>query len=230
MLTDIKAILFDLDGTLIDSMWIWEEVDRVYMEQLGLEYEKIKLQENINGMSFTETAEFFKKTFDIPESIDEIKATWVKMAEDFYRNKISAKENVPELLSKLKGRGIKMGIGTSNTRELLHMIVEKEGIAPYFDTMRTSCEVKAGKPHPDIYLKVAEDLGINPENCLVFEDIPEGVQAAKNAGMRVCAVYDAYSEEHKESLTANADYYIHNYSEVLSLLEDENDEELPTNY
>lgn len=229
MLQDIKAVLFDLDGTLIDSMWIWEEVDRVYMDQLGVEYETAKLQENINGMSFTETAEFFKKQFNIEESIEEIKATWVDMAEDFYRNKISVKENVIEFLEVLKDRDIKMGIGTSNTHELLKMIIEKEGIKPYFHTMRTSCEVKRGKPHPDIYLKVAEDLGVDPSECIVFEDIPEGVRAGKAAGMKVCAVYDEYSKADKPVLMAEADYYIHNYSEVLNLLKDEDNERFSAN-
>ncbi|WP_105616050.1 HAD family hydrolase [Vallitalea okinawensis] len=230
MLQDIKAVLFDLDGTLVDSMWIWEDIDIRYMEKMNITYNLSDLHENINGMSFTETAVFFKETFNIKDSVEEIKEDWVEMAHDYYASKVPLKENVITLLNALKAKGIKMGIGTSNSRELVTLILETHGITHYFDSVRTSCEVATGKPSPDIYLKVAEDLGVQPKECIVFEDIEEGVTAANRAGMRSCGIYDEYSKDKKTSIIAIADYYIHNYSEVLSSIKDENDEQISANF
>ena len=87
-------------------------------------------------------------------------------------------------------------------------------IEELFDSVRTSCEVSAGKPAPDVYLKVAEDLQVNPENCLVFEDVPMGILAGKNAGMTVCGVDDEFSRPQEEKKKELADYYICDYDDI----------------
>ena len=87
-------------------------------------------------------------------------------------------------------------------------------IEQYFDSVHTSCEVETGKPSPDIYLLVAEDLGVDPSRCLVFEDVPNGILAGKNAGMRTCAVYDQYSRDQEDKKKEMADYYIDSYMEL----------------
>lgn len=230
MLEGIKAVLFDLDGTLVDSMWIWEDIDKMYMEQLKVEYKLSELHENINGMSFTETAQFFKDTFNIPNTVDEIKEEWNQMAEQYYKTKVPMKNNAREFVGILNENGIKTGIGTSNSKHLVSLILDVHEMHGSFETVRTSCEVQKGKPSPDIYLKVAEDLGVKPEECLVFEDIVEGVMAAQSAGMKACAVYDEYSKDYKEKLVALADYYIHDYSEVLDLIKDGRYEQISANF
>lgn len=226
MLNGIKAVLFDLDGTLVDSMWIWEDIDKLYMKKFNINYSFNELHENINGMSFTETAEFFKETFNIPDTVDAIKDEWNRMAYDYYLNRVPVKNNVIKFLDALKKRNIPMGIGTSNSRELATLVLDSHNITGYFNTIRTSCEVNKGKPNPDIYLKVAEDLGVDPKECLVFEDIPEGVLAAKRAGMKACGIFDEGSKENKDKIIQLADYYIYDYSEVLNTLEDDNDEKI----
>jgi HAD superfamily hydrolase (TIGR01509 family) len=216
MLKDIDAVIFDLDGTLVDSMWMWDSIDREYLGKFGIELPE-DLQKKIEGMSFSETAIYFKRRFDLPDSLDQIKSDWNKMAWEIYLNKVPVKEGVTSFLQYLQDRNIQTGIATSNSKELVTLIIEKHGMKDYFASIRTSCEVAMGKPSPDIYLLVAKDLGVEPSRCLVFEDILVGVMAGKNAGMKVCAVYDKYSEKEQTEKIKMADYYVHSMTEVLEL-------------
>lgn len=213
MIKDIEAVIFDLDGTLVDSMWIWKQIDIDYLEKRGIELPE-DLQKTIEGMSFTETAQYFKDRFQLTEDLEEIKKEWMGMAEDFYANQIPLKEGVWTFLSTLRRMNIKMGIGTSNAKDLAQRVIERHNILPFFHSIRTSCEVEKGKPHPDIFLKVAEDLNTKPEACLVFEDTYAGVLAAKRAGMKVIAIADASSVEYKEEICSLADRYIESFEEV----------------
>ena len=210
---EIKAVIFDLDGTLVDSMWIWKQIDVDYLGKRGFDLPE-NLQKEIEGMSFTETAAYFKDRFQIEDSIEEIKLEWSQMADDFYLNRIPLKAGAWSLLTFLKGSGIKMGIGTSNARDLAEMVLKRHSIVEYFDSIRTSCEVKKGKPEPDIFLKVAEDLGVEPKECLVFEDTYAGVLAAKRAGMKVVAVADELSYPYKNEISSLADRYITGFEEI----------------
>lgn len=210
---DIDAVIFDLDGTLVDSMWIWKIIDIEYLARFGLEFPG-DLQECVEGMSFSETAIYFKKRFDLPDSLEQIKMDWNKMAWDKYLHEVPLKEGVRELLDYLKEKNIPMGIATSNSRELVDLVIEKHNIKEYFKSIRTSCEVDKGKPSPDIYLLVATDLLVEPENCLVFEDVIQGVMAGKNANMKVCALYDEASKNDKDQKNRLADYYVHSLKDI----------------
>lgn len=211
---DIKAIIFDLDGTLVDSMWIWKQIDIDFLEKRGHTLPE-DLQKEIEGMSFTETATYFIDRFELKESLEEIKDEWNEMANHFYAKEIKLKENVHLIIEYAKRHGIKLGIGTSNSRELLMTVLEANNIQSDFESIRTSCEVNKGKPNPDIFLKVAEDLGVSPQSCLVFEDTHAGIMAGKNAGMKVVAIYDALSEPYTEMIKEDADYYIFDYAEIM---------------
>lgn len=213
MLEHIKAVIFDLDGTLVDSMWMWRDIDIEYLGRYGIPLPE-NLQKDISGMSFSETAVYFKETFGIPEPLEEIKQTWNDMAFYKYTHEVPLKPGVLEFLKRLKEQGIRTGIATSNSRELVQAVVESLALTDYLDEIHTSCEVAKGKPAPDIYLLVAECLGVAPEHCLVFEDIPEGILAGKRAGMKVCAVEDEFSFGMTEEKKELADYYIAHYDEV----------------
>ena len=178
MLDGIKAVLFDLDGTLVDSMWMWGAIDVEYLGRHGLTVYP-GLQQAIEGMSFSETAAYFKEQFALPDSLDVIKAEWIAMSKEKYAHEVPLKPGAREFLEYLKSHGIKAGIATSNGRELLDAVVAGQGLAPYFQCLMTSCEAGAGKPAPDIYLKVAAELGAKPEDCLVFEDTPAGARPGK---------------------------------------------------
>ena len=213
MLTNKKAVIFDLDGTLVDSMWMWKAIDIEYLGRFGFDLPP-SLQKDIEGMSFSETAVYFKETFQIPDTLEEIKATWNRMAYDKYTKEVPLKKGVQEFLDYCKENGILLGIATSNSRELVDATLKALNIKEYFACVMTACEVAKGKPAPDIYLAVAEKLQAEPSRCLVFEDIEMGIMAGKNAGMEVCAVEDEFSMNQIEAKKKLADYYIKDYFDI----------------
>lgn len=213
MLKNIKAILFDLDGTLIDSMWMWNQIDVEYLGKYGIEMPP-DLQKSIEGMSFSETAAYFKKRFDVPGTEEDLKAEWNQMAWDKYEHEVTLKPGVLSFLDYCKEHGIVMGIGTSNSRELVDVCLNELGVLSYFDSIHTSCEVAKGKPAPDIYQLVAKDLKASPEECLVFEDVVSGILAGKAAGMKTCAIYDVNCYDDESEKRRLADYYIHSFEEL----------------
>ena len=215
MLDKIQAVIFDLDGTLVDSMWMWKEIDIIYLNQYGIPLPEF-LERKIEGMSFTETATYFKETFQLPKSVAEIKQDWYDMAYDKYAHEVSLKEGALDFLKVLKKNNIKTGIATSNGIHLVEAVMKTLGLYEYIQVVRTACDVPKGKPAPDIYLKVADDLAIPYENCLVFEDVPMGILAGKNAGMQVCAVDDAFSRSQTEEKRRVADYFAVSFRDVLN--------------
>lgn len=220
IMRNFEAVIFDLDGTLVDSMWMWKSIDIEYLSGFNIELPD-DLQESIEGKSFSETACYFKERFNLPVSIEQIKKTWNEMSYDIYKNRVELKKGVGEFLEYLKAHNIKMGIATSNSRELATCVLEEKGIIDYFGVIVTGCDVNAGKPNPDVYLKAAEVLNVKPEKCLVFEDVPQGIMAGKNADMTTCAVEDEYSAGLKDEKIRLADYYIKDYYEAERLFEKE---------
>lgn len=213
MMRNKDAVIFDLDGSLVDSMWIWRDIDIAYLGRYGIALPE-NLQQEIEGMSFSETAVYFKERFAIPDSLEEIKSNWNQMARDKYMNEVPLKPGVREFLEGCRARGIKLGIATSNSRELVENIARAHNLHNYFTCIMTACDVNKGKPAPDIYLAVARELQVEPCRCLVFEDIIPGIQAGKNAGMEVCAVEDAYSNSAREAKEELADYYIEDFYDI----------------
>ncbi|MEG0216041.1 MAG: HAD family phosphatase [Hungatella sp.] len=215
MLEKKKAVIFDLDGTLVDSMWMWKDIDIEFLTAYGYSCPD-DLQKEIEGMSFSETAVYFKNRFELPLALEEIKAIWTKMSLSKYRDEVPLKQGVLEFLQHIKNLGLKAGIATSNGRDMVDAVIDSLEIGSYFQVITTACEVAAGKPQPDIYLKVAQHLRVDPEDCLVFEDIPAGILAGKRAGMTVCAIEDDFSKDMREEKQLLADYYINNYFDILN--------------
>lgn len=208
-----KAVIFDMDGTLVDSMWMWYQIDVEYLGRFGIEPPE-DLQTAIEGMSFSETAVHFKERFQIPDSLDQIKADWNAMAAEKYRREVPFKAGAEEFLQWCKAQGIRLGVATSNSRQLVDCVSEALPLKEYMDQIITACEVAHGKPAPDVYLEAAKRLGVAPEECMVFEDLPAGILAGQAAGMKVCAVEDAYSKDIWEKKAELAEYYIDDYTQI----------------
>lgn len=213
-LKNIEAVIFDVDGTVVDSMWMWKRIDREYLKKFDIPLPDT-LQAEIEGGSFYETAVYFQKRFGITDSVEQIMADWNKMAWEKYEKEVPIKAGVRDFMRLCKDRGIKMGIATSNSRELMETIERVHGLTEYISCIRTGSEVQKGKPAPDIYLAVADTLQTEPAKCLVFEDLPAGIMAGKSAGMKVCAVQDAYSLDSDREKRRLADYYIEEFGQIL---------------
>ncbi len=213
MLENIQALLFDLDGTLVDSMWIWKEIDIEYLGRFGIPVPP-DLSAAVEGKSFTETAAYFKERFALKDDIEAIKRDWNEMAWEKYTSQIPLKPGALDFLHYAKEKGLKMGIATSNSVELVKQVADVHGLHDYFSVIKTACDVKRGKPAPDIYLLAASELQVAPEHCLVFEDIVHGIQAGKAAGMKVCGVEDDYSVSQRTEKIKLCDYYIYHYDEI----------------
>ena len=197
MLKDIDAVIFDMDGTLVDSMWIWPSIDRDFYAKYGLTAPE-SFPDDMEGMSFTEVAQFFLDSFPTLS----------------YISQAPLKDGVYDFIVEMKRQGKKIGIATSNGRKLVDDTLEALKVVAYFDVVRTACEVAKGKPAPDVYLLVAKELGVEPARCLVFEDVPMGILAGKNAGMKVCAVDDECSRPQEGRKRELADYYIYQYDDI----------------
>ena len=214
MLNDIKAAIFDLDGTLVDSMWVWAQIDIDYLKQKGYSMPE-NLRSEIVHLSFSQTAIYFKEKFNLDDSIEKISKDWHDMAFNHYSNNVKLKLGVKDFLNSLKSLKIKIALATSNSIPLLEACLKNNGIYDYFDSITTTDEVSNGKDCPDVYLLAADKLGINPKDCLVFEDILPAIQGAKAANMKVIAVKDDECLDSKEDLLKYADKYIHSFEELL---------------
>ncbi len=218
-LQDHDAVIFDMDGTLVDSMWMWKEVDIEYLKRYGITTPKDPqqintIQKEIEGMSFTETAIYFKEKFQISDSLEQIKKDWNDMAYEMYCTRVPYKKGALKFLKYCKAHGKKLGVATSNSRELVDAVGKILHFDEYFDCIMTSCEAKKGKPAPDVYLAVAERLQVEPSRCLVFEDIPAGIKAGNAAGMTVIAIEDDYSRDMKQEKIELAKYFINDYEDL----------------
>lgn len=214
MIDEFKAVLFDLDGTLVDSMWMWHAIDIEYLNRFGLTPPD-DLSEAIEGMSYDETVVYFKRRFNIEDSLDKIKADWKEMSREMYCTKIQLKAGVRHFLDYLKNKNIKMSICTSNSYTLAEELLKSLDIYKYFDTIVTAGMVGLGKPNPDVYLEAARLLEIPIEKCIVFEDVVQGIMAGKNAGMKVVAVFDEASKNTTDKKKELADYYVESIDEFI---------------
>ncbi|GLC29978.1 HAD family hydrolase [Clostridium omnivorum] len=214
MLKNIKAAIFDMDGTLVDSMWVWSKIDIEFLKKRGIALPS-DLKDNIEHLSFTDTAKYFKDRFKLQESIEDIMKEWNDMAFEEYSKNIKLKADADRFLSSLKTAGIKIALATSNSQMLLEASLKNNGVLQYFDVITTTDEVARGKNFPDIYLLTAKRLGVTSEECIVFEDILPAVKGAKAAGMKVVGVFDEYSEHQKIDIINTADYFINEYKDII---------------
>ncbi|PKK39725.1 hypothetical protein ABB02_01066 [Clostridiaceae bacterium JG1575] len=194
MFKNIRGVIFDLDGTLVDSMWVWSKIDQDFIESRSLSITPEELMNVVAHFSFHQTAHYFKDTFSLPESVDEIKALWIDAAHREYSTSVTLKAGAREFLLRLKELGIKLALATSNNRDLLEVCLQANGILGLFDALVTTDESRAKtKAEPDVFLLAAQRIGVSPQECMVFEDVAPAMRGARAAGMRVVGIKDRHT-------------------------------------
>lgn len=210
----IKGAIFDVDGTLLDSMGIWKDVGVRYLNSIGVEAEP-DLGTILFTMSIQEGAEYIKEHYHLSQETDEIEQSVLDIISDYYKETAPLKSGAVELLEKLRNSNISMTIASSNNKKEIEMAFERLGIAKYFDRIFTCEEAGAGKTKPDIYLQAAEYLGSRPEETLIFEDVIHAVRTAKKAGFQVVGIYDEASKDDQEEIQREADCYCRDWRELM---------------
>lgn len=205
----MKGAIFDVDGTLLDSMGIWEDAGARYLKGLRIE-PKTGLSEILFPMTIEEGAAYIKKQYGLNESIPEIVQGVLETVKHFYYYEVKLKEGVQEFLEKMKQKEIPMVIATSSTRDHVEAAFRRLGVDSYFEAIFTCSEVGEGKKNPLIYQRAAQYLQTKPGETYVFEDALYAIETAKNAGFCTVGVYDRFSENEQEQIKCKADVYLKN--------------------
>ena len=236
MLTDKKFIFFDMDGTLIDSVGVWNQIDQKLIEnQTNKIVDEIIIQNDRDTQLQKFSSEinpylcycqYLKEKYNFQLSPEEIIKLRYEIAQDFLQNIIDYKPQADLIIKKLKEKKFTLAITTTTKRTNMEIyrtlnknIISKASLDEYFDLIYTREDVAKIKPNPEVYLKAMQAFNAKPEQCIVFEDSLVGIKAAKNAGLKTVAIYDKYSNNDIEEIKQQADFFINNYAELLSIIE-----------
>lgn len=205
-----SAALFDMDGTLLDSMDVWAQVDDAFLSARGIATPP-DYGAALAGLDFRQSAEYTKNRFSLPESIDEIIADWNSLCLLQYRSHVQLKPGAAAYLHMLKRRGVKIAAATALEPHLFTPALERLGVLHLFDAFATVSETGVPKATGATYLLAAERLGVTPADCIVFEDILAGHTGARAAGMRSCNVYDRHADRDRDAIRALADFFTRDF-------------------
>lgn len=211
----IKAALFDLDGTLLDSHGVWQEVDRIFFERCGIEMPE-DYPRSIAGMSYLTTAEYTKNRFALTQTPAEIADEWTSLSRNEYINNVLVKSGAAELTGTLKDMGIRMCVVTTNLIDVVTPCLIRNGIYDMFEFIMTTDQTGGGsKREGRLYRAAAEKMGVDHSECAVFEDVCEGIEGAKALGMQAYCVIDEFFTNNIEHIKSIADGWADNPGDLI---------------
>lgn len=208
----IKGAIFDLDGTLLDSMWIWDNIGEAYLRSIGYE-PKENLTEAFRTFSLYQAACYYKSEYGVTLSVDEIMNGINSMVEKYYENDVVLKSGADEFLNRLQKIGVRMCIATATDKYLVEAALKRCRVDGYFSDIFTCTSVGHGKDEPDIYRAALNHLGTDKSDTVVFEDSLFALKTAKADGFITAAVADCH-EKNQSELRSLADCYITDYSDT----------------
>ena len=195
---DFKGHIFDLDGTLTKSNHVWSKIDEEFLGKRGIKVPEDYFKQ-VSAMNFEQAAVYTNDRFSLGENIQDIMKEWFDMAVYEYTNVIGLCGNAGEYVRCLKDQGRKIALATASTEELYRPVLKRNGILDCFDCFVSTEQVKRGKGFPDVYELAAEKLGLDAQDCVVYEDIVEGIKGAKAGGFfAVACLNDHYSHDWDE--------------------------------
>jgi beta-phosphoglucomutase-like phosphatase (HAD superfamily) len=210
------AVTFDLDGVLADSEPWWNQIDAKLLAEQGVNY-RGEYHQNVLGVSYRLAVEFYKQAFHLSAPVEQLMERRGEIATEFFANRVGLFTSAKTTLEELQQMKLHLAVATSSVSASACPFLERTGISRFFDVVVTGDEIQRGKPHPDIYLRTAERLGMAPQACLAIEDALAGVAAAKAANMHVAAIPDTRFVDPVE-YEKEADYVLGSLSEIPTLI------------
>lgn len=239
MLENKKVIIFDMDGTLIDSVGIWNEIDEVLIKTIGDgTIDDVDIAKQRDGKlkeyskyedAYLEYCGFLKEKYNSKMAKEDIKKLRYEIAENYLKNIIDYKPNAEKVLKYLKEKGFILVIASTTNDHTIEIykkenknIINKANLEDMFSLIYAKGAVKELKPNPEIHNKIMKELNVNPEECLIIEDALIGVEAANNAGIEVAVMYDKYSDGDREEINKLSQYQFKDFQELLEYIKNEN--------
>lgn len=212
----IRGAIFDVDGTVLDSMSIWDHAAERYLKKRGREAKK-GLSDLLFSMTMQEGAAHLRETYGLREDEREIIAGINEIVTCFYQQEVRPKVGAAEFLTELKDEKVKITAATSTDRFLVEAAFQRLGLMQYFDKIFTCSEVGAGKNEPKIFLEASSFMGTRPEETWVFEDGLYAIRTADRAGYHTVGIYDASSQKEQEEIKNEAECYLTGWDRRASL-------------
>lgn len=217
---DIKLVIFDLDGTLLDSCQIWKEVDNNFFKRRNIPLPS-DYSRAIAHMGFDNASRYTKERFHLEESCEDIISEWENEVLSIYHNEVDLKDGAKDLLNYLKENKIILCIATANQKNCYMPCLERNNVINYFSEIVDVKNYKNGKNSPEIYLDIAKKFNISPSSCLVIEDILVALEVANRGGFNTCAIYEKTCDEEKEKKN-EATFYISSFNDLLKMFKESN--------
>lgn len=212
-LQNLEGVIFDLDGTLLDSMYIWSEIGLKFLKNEGVTPPPGAADEFVK-LSLVQAAEYYIKNYAPEKTVMDIVKSINALIEDFYFEQVLLKAGVSEFLEFLKTKNVKMCIATATDRYMVEKALERNGIRDYFSEIFTCTSVGAGKDTSVIYDKALEHLGTPKKNTYVFEDALYAIETANNAGYNIVGISDVSEKSDPEVIKGLCNIFINDYSEI----------------
>ena len=210
----LQSAIFDMDGTLLDSMPIWRDLGASLMREMGLTPGP-ELNDKLKTLSLRDGLAYCRELYQLPQTVDELVGMVFDRIHDFYCERVQPKPGVEKFLSLLKMEGVWMYVATATDRPLAEAALRHAGIDGYFRGIVTVAEAGAGKAESaEIYERAMRRLQSNKKDTVIFEDAYHAIVTAKAAGFRVAAVYDAEEDANQEEIRRISDYYIRSFEEM----------------
>ena len=206
----ISGAIFDLDGTLIDSMPVWTDIGARYLKTKGIEVDK-QFYDDVRFLKVLDYAGYINKRYGLNEDAFELKLKINDMMEYYYFNEFVLKDGVKEFLEFLKNHGVKLAVATATDAYLVKRVLERNGVYDMFDGFFSCRDYNTSKDEPKIFELALEKLGTKRDETYIFEDALYAMKTAKKAGFPVCAVYDSAAKEHEQKIKEISDIYLDSF-------------------
>ena len=214
---NIKGVIFDLDGTLLDSMWLWGDIAERYLKSHGATV-RPGFREALRTLNTEEEAQYYIDEYGVDMPVEEVMRGRDSMMLELLLSEVQLKTGVMSVLERLREKGIKMCLATATDIWLVEPSLEKHDIAMYFERVFTCTEENTSKKSPEIYFRAAKFMGTAANETLVVEDALYAMETAKKAGFIVAGVYDKVSDDEQEKIKSICDYYWIHIDEMLVCL------------